>query len=45
MRWLNDEHLNAAKEKPANADYMRSIQVLATKLDQALILYRNATTH
>ena len=43
-RWINDAHLDAAKESPPNLDYMRAMQRLGAALQSTLDSYRRATT-
>ncbi len=41
-RWIDREHMKAAKETPPNLDYMRAMQRLGDGLDSALKSYRAA---
>ena len=43
VRWLDREHINAARETPPNMDYMRDMQRLGEAVEIALDLYRRAT--
>ena len=43
VRWINDTHLDAAKESPPNLDYMRTMQRLGDAAEHALALYRLST--
>lgn len=42
IRWINREHMAAAKETPPNMDYMRAMQDLGANLESALDQYRKA---
>ena len=42
VRWIDREHLQAAKETPPNGDYMRAMQRLAAGVESALWSYRIA---
>lgn len=40
VRWINREHLQAAKETPPNRDYMKAMQRSASAVESALWTYR-----
>jgi hypothetical protein len=40
VRWINREHIRAAKENPPNRDYMRAMQRLGEGVEGALRSYR-----
>ncbi len=42
VRWINREHLQAAKETPPNGDYMRAMQRCAEGVESALWSYQMA---
>lgn len=42
VRWINREHVQAAKETPPNGDYMRAMQRLGDGVESALWSYRIA---
>lgn len=42
VRWIDREHIQAARENPPNGDYMRSMQRLASEVESALWAYRVA---
>jgi hypothetical protein len=42
VRWIDREHIQAAKENPPNRDYMRAMQRLGEGVEGALRSYRMA---
>jgi hypothetical protein len=42
IRWIDREHMNAAKEDPPNRDYMRAMQRLGKQVQDALAHYRKS---
>lgn len=40
IRWIDTEHINAARENPPNLDYMKSMQKLGLTIEHALELYK-----
>jgi len=42
VRWINDAHLDAAKETPPNMDRMRAMQQLGQDVQNALGSYRRS---
>lgn len=42
VRWIDRQHLEAARETPPNTDYMKALQLLGGHVESALHLYRKS---